>query len=360
LTHRAGGRYAAWVKRIPIRRLRSFLVAAALLGGCNTQYDNPFANTSPTVAPSADANIVYTSNGYATKPGAPREVFAVAASGSGLTRLTYCNNDTRHCDAVEAAPAPDRTRTAERRVDDDTNKDGQLTTADGEALLVVDLTRGVEGSLLPSAAKVSGIDWSPAGDVLVSAATGEGGVEDLYRADPNGQNTRNLTSTPGIRERRIRIDPSGSAAVFERIDATGKGQIWLFSSTGDQVQITSGGDGSAALAGTPYVVGSDADPDYSPDGRSCVFRRLTATGNGGMGTWDILTARLDGTALTTIATGPAYRGAPDWGSKGIVFPETDVAAGATRLVIVQGDGSGRQVPVTLGSSFLISNPRWLP
>jgi dipeptidyl aminopeptidase/acylaminoacyl peptidase len=360
LTRRARGRYAAQVKRVSLHRLRSFVVAAALLGGCNTQYDNPFANTSPTLAPPADANIMYTSNGYTTRPGSPREVFAVAASGAGVTRLTYCNNDTRHCDTVEAAPAPDRTRVSERRVDDDTDKDGQLTTADGEALIVLDLTRGVEGGLLPSNAKVSGIDWSPAGDVLVYAATGEGGVEDLYRADPNGQNTRNLTSTPGIRERRIRIDPAGSAAVYERIDATGKGQIWLFSSTGAQVKITSGGEGSAALAGTPYVVGSDADPDYSPDGRSFVFRRLTATGNGGLGTWDIMTARLDGTALATIATGPAYRGAPDWGSRGIVFPETDVAAAATRLVIVQGDGSGRQVPVTLGSSFLISYPRWLP
>jgi hypothetical protein len=29
-------------------------------------------------------------------------------------------------------------------------------------------------------------------------------------------------------------------------------------------------------------------------------------------------------------------------------------------VLVQGDGSGRQVLVTLGSSFDISYPRWLP
>jgi dipeptidyl aminopeptidase/acylaminoacyl peptidase len=348
------------VKRADALGPRSLVVAAALVGACNTQYDNPFANTSPTLAPSADANIVYTSNGYATLPGSPREIFAVGASGAGLTRLTYCNNDTRHCDTVEAAPAPDRVRTAERRVETDTDKDGQLTPADGEALIVVDLARSVEGGLLPSAAKVSSIDWSPAGDVLVYAATGEGGVEDLYRADPNGQNTRNLTSTPVIRERRVRIDPTGSSALFERIDASGKGQIWLFSSTGAQVALTTGGDGSEPLTGTPYVVGSDADPDYSPDGRSFVFRRLTGTGNGGQGTWDIMTARLDGTGLTTIVTGPAYRGAPDWGAQGIVFPEVDLAAGASRLVIVQGDGSGRQVPVTLGSSFVISYPRWLP
>lgn len=347
------------------RRLRSALVAAALFGGCNTTYDNPFANSSPTLAPRADAVLIYTSNGYATRGGSPREIFAAGEGGAGVTRLTFCNNDTRRCDAVEAAPAPDRARVAIRRVENDTDRDGRLTPADGEALLIVDLSRGVEGGLLQSNARVSGIDWSPTGDVLVYSAAGEGGSDDLYRADPNGQNTRNLTclansTTPcdaRIRERRPRIDPSGSAAVYERIDATGKGQIWLFSSTGAQVRVTSGGEGGAALAGTPYVVGSDADPDYSPDGRSVVFRRLTATGNGGLGTWDIMTVRLDGTGLTTLVTGPSFRGAPDWGPKGIVFAEIDSAS--ARLVIVQGDGSGRQVPVTLGASFELSYPRWL-
>jgi Tol biopolymer transport system component len=340
------------------RHLRPAIVAAALLGACNTTYDNPFANSNPTVAPGADATIVYASNGYAARPGFPDEVFAVGDGGAGVTRLTFCNNDTRRCSSIEAAPAPDRFRVALRRVDTDSNKDGQLTATDGEALLVVDLARSVEGGLLPSNAKVSGIDWSPTGDVLVYSAAGEGGIEDLYRADPNGQNTRNLTSTNTVRERRPRIDPSGSAALFERIDVDGKGQIWLFSSTGAQVRVTTGGDGSAALAGTPYVVGSDADPDYSPDGRSVVFRRLTGSGNGALGTWDIMTARLDGTGLTTLVTGAAFRGAPDWGPKGIVFPEADSTS--ARLVLVQGDGSGRQVLVTLGSSFDISYPRWLP
>ena len=322
-------------------------MAAALLAACNTTYDNPFANSNPTVAPRADATIVYASNGYAARPGSPDEIFAVGDGGAGVTRLTFCNNDTRRCSSIEAAPAPDRFRVALRRVDTDSNKDGQLTAADGEALLVVDLARSVEGGLLQSNAKVSGIDWSPTGDVLVYSAAGEGGIEDLYRADPNGQNTRNLTSTNTVRERRPRIDPSGSAALFERIDVDGKGQIWLFSSTGTQVRVTTGGDGGAALAGTPYVVGSDADPDYSPDGRSVVFRRLTGSGNGALGTWDIMTARLDGTGLTTLVTGAAFRGAPDWGPKGIVFPEVDSTS--ARLVLVQGDGSGRQVLVTLSA-----------
>ena len=175
------------------------------------------------MAPRAEATLVYASNAYAARPGAPDELFAAGDGGAGVTRLTFCNNDVRRCASIEAAPAPDRLRVALRRVDTDTNKDGQLTPADGEALLVVDLSRSVEGGILPSNARVSGVDWSPTGDVLVYAAAGEGGIEDLYRADPNGQNTRNLTSTATVRERRPRIDPSGSAALFveDPLDAEG-------------------------------------------------------------------------------------------------------------------------------------------
>ena len=67
--------------------------------------------------------------------------------------------------------------------------------------------------------------------------------------------------------------------------------MWVFNSGSDQFPVTTGGPGSDTLAGTPYVVGSDTDPDYSPDGRMLVFRRLTATGNGGLGTWDITGAK---------------------------------------------------------------------
>ena len=165
-----------------------------------------------------------------------------------------------------------------------------------------------------------------------------------------------------MRERRPRIDPAGQVAVFERIDTTvspAKGEIWIFRNSRDQVRVTTGGEGSAPLAGTPYVVGSDADPDYSPDGTSLVFRRLRSAGAaGGLGEWDVLAVRTDGTNLRTIASGPAYRGAPDWGPEGIAFDEID--ATDSRLIVVNADGADRRTLVTLARGFDISNPRWLP
>jgi hypothetical protein len=331
------------------------VLLAGALGGCNTEYDNPFARTDTGLPPPVTADVVFTSNAYTTRTGSPREIYSAEDGGSGVTRLTFCNTDQRRCDNVEAAPAPERERMAIRRVSTDANNDGRLTAEDGEALVFADLARSVEAELIPANARVSGVDWSPLGDFIIYSAVGEGGADDIFIMDPNGQNNRNRTLSPGISERRPRLNAAANSAVYERVDNTGKGAIFIFSA----FRVSNGGPGSDPLAGTRYVVGYDADPDFSPDGRLVVFRRLTGTGNGGLGTWDILTARTDGTELTVVAAGPAYRGAPDWGSEGILFNEVEVAASRSQLVLIDPAGTNRRTPVTLGGSILLSYPRWL-
>lgn len=299
---------------------------------------------------------------WATPAGGRREVYAVAEDGTGLQQITFCATP---CDHIAVAPAPDRRRVAVARVAADRNGDGTLTADDGAALLIVDLSRSVEGTLIPAATRVSGVDWSPSptGDVLVYAANGQGGIEDLFRsdaavgADGLALNNVNLTTTATVRERHPRIDPSGSIAVFERIEAGGKAEVWVFESTVQQSKLTSGGSGTDPLPGTPYLIGSDADPDIAPDSSAIVFRRLTGRGSGS-GTWDVVTALSDGSRESVIAGGPAWRSAPDWGPRGITFAERDDSG--TRLVVVQPDGSGRKVLVNLGSSYTIDSPRWLP
>jgi dipeptidyl aminopeptidase/acylaminoacyl peptidase len=331
------------------------VLLAAVLPGCNRDYDNPFAHTETGVPPPAGTDLVFTSNTYTTRAGSPRDIFAAEDVGAGVTRLTFCNTDERRCDNSEAAPSPERQRMLIRRVANDTNNDGRLTPEDGESLVFADLARGVEAELIPATQRVNGVDWSPLGDFIIYSANGEGGQPDLWIMDPNGQNNRNRTTTPTVAERRPKLNASANSAVYERVEAGGKSQIYIFSA----FKVSDGGPGSEPLPGTPYIVGSDADPDFSPDGRLVVFRRLTALGNGGLGTWDILTARTDGTELTVVASGPAYRGAPDWGSQGIVFNEIDVAASASRLVLIDPAGTNRRVPVTMGGNVLLSYPRWL-
>jgi Tol biopolymer transport system component len=346
----------------PLARGISTGAAVGLLAGalasCSGEYDNPFENSNPMSPPSAAADIVFTANTYATRAGGGRDLFAMEDTGANLTRLTFCNTTDRRCDYLETIPGPARNRQAVRRLIDLDN-DGRLSAADGESLRILDLSRAVEGELVAGNARVSGADWSPGEEVLYYSAAGQGGIEDLYQITSNGQSNQDLTVSSTVRERRPRFNTGGTALAYERIETGGRGQIWLATSLGLRA-LTTGGTMGDALTGTPYVVGSDADPVFSPDGRTVAFRRLVETGNGGLGVWDLMAVRTDVTAAVPVAivTGAAFRGAPDWGPGGIVFVET-VGGSGPQIVLVDESGSGRRVLFTAGAGFEVAFPRWL-
>jgi Tol biopolymer transport system component len=332
-------------------RRRSYVVALVLLStaACGTDRANPFAQPSFTLPPSADAALLFVSGSWAPEPGQPRELFALDAAGSKLERLTNCTQADTPCDFLEVAPSPDRSRVAAVR---------STTGAEAgtSALYFMDLARSVE-TLIVQRRLVGDVDWSPDGFFLLySSALDNSGREDLFYATPDGTTDNNLTQTTDVRERSPRVDPSSTTAVYERIDQTGVGRIYLYNAV---APITSAATTGPALPDTPYVVGADASPVFSPDATFVAFRRLTGIGNGGLGTWDLLRVRVDGTQVQTIATGPEFRGAPDWGPQGIVFVETDATAGESRLVVVQPDGSGRAVLRTENAGFRMAAPRWL-
>ncbi len=335
------------------------IAAVAALAGCAREYGNPFAGSESTLAPSPSADIVFTSNLHAARPGAGREIFAVEDTGANPTRLTSCAEDGDPCSSLDVAFGPDRQRAVVRRVVADANEDGRLDERDGAALVLVDFKRSVQAQLLPPTAAIESVDWSAQSDVVVFSGVGDGALEDLFRVDPNGANSRNLTVSTNLRERHPRIDPTGSVAVFERIEGAAPAQIWVFFTTQAQSRITSGGTPGPNLAGTPYAIGSDADPDYSPDGRTLVFRRLTAAGADGQGHWDVMTVSADGADLRPIVSGPAYREAPSWGPGGILFTER-AEDGRTSIVVVDADGANRRVVLTAGPGFELGSARWLP
>ena len=181
--------------------------------------------------------------------------------------------------------------------------------------------------------------------------------DDLFYSLPNGKEEQNLTQSLEANERNARIDPFNQTAVHETSDASGGSRIDLYPDT----PLTSGAATGPALPDTPYSVGADAHPAFSPDGRSIAFCRLTGVGNGGLGTWDLLTLRVDGvSAPVVIASGARFRGAPDWGARGILFVETDAAASRSELVLLQPDGTGRTVLRTEDAGYRMASPRWLP
>ena len=332
-----------------LRRLLA-VCSIALAAGCGNDPANPFNRLSVSQPPSADAVLLFVSGSWDETPGKPRELFAVNADGSKVERLTGCAQAAQPCDFLRVAPSPDRNRLVAIR-----------TTPGAEAgastLYFIDLSRSVETIIFPNR-RVESVDYSPDGSFIIySVLVGQTAQEDLFYAQPNGQQEQNLTQTAPFRELNPRIDPFARTAVYEGIDETGVSHIYLFS----QTPLTSGPATGPALPDTPYVVGADADPVISPDGGSILFRRLTGVGNGGLGTWDLLTLRADGASQPqVIVTGALYRGAPDWGPKGIVFVETDAAQSRSQLVLVQADGTGRTVLRTEDAAFQMASPRWLP
>jgi Tol biopolymer transport system component len=325
------------------------------LGGCAS--DEPAAPVGALrTLPMPDwAAIVFTSDAYEATPGAPREVYCIAADGTRPQRLTYSNYQDRYADYAEVAPASDRNRVAVRRILSDTNGDGRLNEADAAGLFFIRLDSSVEAPIVGPESRIVGIDWSPVEDLLLYGGNGLGDIEDFFVSDLKGLDRTNLTQSESNRERYPRFDVSGSTAVFETIPADGKSQVWVYRNT----QVTSGGPGTGSLPGTRYGIGSDANPSYAPDNSYIVFRRLTGLGIGGRGTWDIMTVRPNGTSLATIVSGPAYRGAPAWGTAGIIFEEIAADGAPTRLVSVAPDGTGRKDLVTIGPGYRISSPRWL-
>jgi Tol biopolymer transport system component len=311
--------------------------------------------------PPAQADLVFSSNLYDPTSEGGDDLFAFDIATSTVTRLTFCNQGGAVCEMVEACPSTDRNRLAVRRVTSDADGDGSLTERDGAALFFLDLSRAVESPLSAAGESVTGVDWSPQASQVAFSARAGAALDDLFRRDVAPDTTNvNLTSSPQLGERRPRFDATGLAVVYEQVDETGKGTVWRLGGGSAGVQLTKGGPGERRLA-TGEIVGTDTDPCYSPDGLQIAFRRLVSATAGPRGEWNIMVAVLPyGTASgeRVIDGGPAFRGAPDWGTRGILFVRTDEATGTTALMLASDSGETKAL-LTLEAPARIGYPRWL-
>jgi hypothetical protein len=328
-----------------------FLVAAGIVG-CTAQYDNPFQQSRGTVAvpPSADLLFLLSPEGS----GELREIYALDIdSASPPTRLTTCTTATRACDFIDVAPAPDRQRVITRRRLD-ANGDGVIQASELQQVVVVDLARGIEGEVLSESKDVDSLQWTTGDVELLYSAIGLGGLDDLFAAVQDGTGINNFSQTMGTRERHPRI--AAQFLTFERATPGSVSEIWG-AYTG-QVQLTQGDTSltPVALPGTDYVVGSDADPEPSPNASEVVFRRLVGLGENGRGAWDILKVGTDA-KLEVLAAG-GFHGAPAWSVKGILFVEVPAGSTTASLIHIAPDGTRRTL--LSGAPLTLQSPRWLP
>ena len=295
----------------------SAVVAAAFVAGCGRTYDNPFAGSQtdrPAVGVGRDRV-----HEQRAQPAARHRPRGLRGGGVGRQRdpphvLRRGRRRVLHPGGVlrrrpparRRAPGPRRHQL--RRPPDRGRRRGPVP---GRLRAL-----GGGGCWLPAPARPR-VDWSTISDVIVYSGAGAGAQEDIFRMDPNGQNNRNISETAGHPRapppRRPDRDrsPCSSASTPRARARSGCSSPPRRSPASPPA-----GPPARRCRRRPYVVGSDADPDYSPDGRTIVFRRLRALGDGRLGQWDLMTVRTDGTGLTTIVSGPAFRDAPDWGPRG--------------------------------------------
>jgi len=322
------------------------------------------AGVAPTVIPSLSSTatpapldtVFLASDAWSSKPTTVFELFSVGTPGSQPTRLTTCAG----CQALGASPSLDRNRVALRRVVGDSNRDGRLDELDRVSLLLVNLARQIEGPFLPDGWTTSGVDWSADGTFLVHTSSPDGDPEGLYTIDANATNNQLIIFDANVRLLGARINPSMTRAAYERIASTGPGksEIWIGNSQVSQTKVTDGGPVGELLPNSLYLVGSDSGPDYSPDGNTLAFRRLTSASVPG-GAWDILTVPIAGGTPTVVASGPVFRSVPDWSKEGIVFAESNTATGGTDIVVIDPATNARKVLQSFASGYKAIAPRWI-
>jgi hypothetical protein len=334
-------------------RAAGLLLVALSITGCDTTYDNPFSNTGKTTAPSANDDLVFVQS----PPGGGnlREIYSLDVDGTAApTRLTSCTQIAPACDIVEVAPAPDNLRVIVRRRSD-SNGDGTIQDGEPQTVVVMDLSRSIEGEILSSIPGIDSLEWLAGDTPLLFSAPGPGGLDDLFVASQDGTTSNNFTQSSATRERHPRL--VGQLLTFERAAPGSVSGIWgaftnPFNITPGDTTLT-----PDPLPGTDYLVGSDADADPSPDGTQVAFRRLVGLGENGRGAWDIYTAGTGGGATPVpLATG-GFHGAPDWGPQGIVFVEIPPGNTTANLIMIAPDGTRRTL--LSGAPATLQSPRWL-
>jgi hypothetical protein len=338
-----------------MRAAALFLVAFGITG-CDSNYENPFSGAGKTVAPPAEADLLFLQSPDAG-PITLREIYALDIDGSSApTRLTSCVLNVPGCDIVEAAPAPDRQRVIVRRRTDN-NGDGAIQAGEPQSVVVMDLARAIEGEVLADQNDVDSLQWTSDDPPLLFSAAGTGGLPDLFASAQDGTNVSNFSQSATIRERHPRL--ARQILTFEHTVPGSVSEIWgAFSAA---FTITRGDTSlpPTLLPGTDYILGSDADADIAPDASKIVFRRLVGLGEDNRGAWDIYTIEVGGTAPVAVplAVG-GFHGAPVWSAKGIVFVEVPPGSATASLIHITPDGTRRTL--LAGAPLTLQSPRWLP
>ena len=224
---------------------------------------------------------------------------------------------------------------------------GASLSADRRSLIYIDdtahsvRTMAVDGTgdrplfdRLPSGCYGPGhVSLSPADEnILVVQCVPKTGPSRLIVMTTDGDLVRRLP-TGHVRVDDPSLSPDGRTVAYWASDvATGQ--------TGGSIYTIGIDDSAAPVALTESAAGSDADPAWSPDGKSIAFRRSGANGN-----WDVYQMGSDGSNVKALVTGPDRDHKPAWSPDGrqlMIISNRDAkdqAVTSFDLYLVNADGT---------------------
>jgi len=209
----------------------------------------------------------------------------------------------------------------------DTNRDRRISDKDKAELHILDLMTEKRECLTCGFGleSINNPDYSRVNEKIVfSARSGDRGSPQRIFVIDKDKNLSLITDDPDYMDFDCAWSEDGTKIVFNRLPMPlfkKPSQVWLMDADGGNVEkITDGGDNPfKEKPHRRYPIGTDADPDLSPDNKKIVFTRLrTGKENKPFGVWALLVIDLDTKELEVLDS--QYTNMiPQWKSKGILL-----------------------------------------
>lgn len=357
----------------------SALLAVVLLAGCTQQAETPVqppvhaptetsavepeqtAREPPPELPEGilvkeipeDADVMFTSlryvlndpaclnenyelkDNFINDPGCNALIYAPDSQHASPLQIFVMDIDTEHvtqltntaCFFSSAQAVDSKTIMAIAMCRDD-DADGLINFNDNPDIYLIDLETE-EMNCLTCRFDFTGInnpDYSSAtGKIIFSSGTGLGMNNHLFTIDKE-KNTVQLTNDSEYMDFDCSWSEDGKKIVFNRLPQqdfpfTIPSQVWLMDADGSSLEkITNGGPTSEEENHWGlYPIGTDADPDLSPDNNEIVFSRLrTGKENAPFGIYELTVVDVETKQVTVLDSNYANM-LPEWKGGGILI-----------------------------------------
>lgn len=276
-------------------------------------------------------------------------IYAPGGAGLAIPRQLYCFDiETKEATQITntefayfGAQAIDNTTLMVHAAIADDNGDGYINENDESELYLLDLPTEAMTCLTCDYEfnAINNPDYSAISGKIVFSAQKDGVFHNyLYTIDEQ-KNLTQLTNDNNFMDFDCAWSEDASLIVFNRLPMplfSVPSQIWLMNANGTNlIKYTDGGDNpNNETDQRGFPIGTDADPDLSPDNSQIVFSRLkTGLENGLFGVWELVT--IDVTTGTETILDDSYANMiPEWKDGGIIFVRQ--TGGSTAMDFKQG------------------------